>query len=913
MKQNFGCMVFILLALLATVGKTQQLFYLDLSGDWKFKIDPDNRGWKEGCYRVNVDDSQWDHLTVPGFWENYSTYAGYDGVAWYRYSFNMPENFLHKNIFLGLGGVDDEFDLWIDGNHLGHFGDKSSNYTYYQRKSIHALPAPFSAGEHLLILRVEDWQGGGGIHRAPVALAADTTLFLTPVERLEILARKFPNALWPYWLQGKGCAWTVIGLEEAAAEAMVSWDGALGAKEWPFSVSIWFQEKNGKVYAPERLNPLELNWSLTEGFLPIPVLRFGDSRLDIEQVYAVSADMLKVYSEGIVKIDYRIFSHLEQASEGNLRLMIRPYLVQGRAGELTKFQWYPDRQVLEINDRFKIWCDAGTPRDFLTLPINALSQPESGNDISHYLLIDGFAPEFSTELDPFLKLNAAALSWEIKVVPGLNTFTFLIPLGQDERTSGFTMTPQPIDVKILAQQWRETLNEVKISLPDRRVTEAYYASLAYILINADHFMPHPGPWAYDLFWYRDTAYMLEALLRNRKFDFARRTIHHLMSAQLPSGEFPPIFDVNYQQVGHREWDSQGQALFTLAEYIRYTGETEWIEKYWPHIEKGVKFLDSLQILSPEGILPPSWSAEDLGSQYWHHYWDDFWAIRGLQDAGWMAEQIGQPEKSAELQSKADLLRQRVISSIAHLIETYGISWIPNGPEDVNGSSMARGTTPALWPGGTFTAKDPLIRKSFDYYWEKWVAPYGGAYLHQRNFWPYAFELATCYLLLDQPRRAKTILDWHMDHQTMPGVYAWGEQIDSTSLTFYAGDIPHGWVAADYINFIQHLFCFVRNDSVILGAGIPAEWLNSGKTISLQNMPTPVGTVNYFLKPEKKLSQLNWEIHTDSERIAGIVLVVPSDNRIKSVKVDGKKWKLYKDQKIFIPSTSKQIIAKIQHY
>lgn len=912
MKQYFRPMIFILIAIIVTFGKTQQLLYLDLSGDWKFHIDPENRGWKEGWYRADFDDSQWNRLTVPGFWENSSSYAGYDGVAWYRFTFYVPENFLNKNTFLGFGGVDDEFDLWIDGNHLGHFGDKSSNYTYYQRKSIHPLPSLFTIGKHLLILRVEDWQGGGGIHRGPVALATDTSFFLTPVERLQKLVKKFPDALWPYWLQDKGSAWTVIGLEEAAAEALVSWDGALGAKEWPFSISIWFQEKSGKIYAPEKLDPAKLTWTLRDGFLPIPVLQFGDSQLIIEQVYGVSPDRQNVYPEGVALINYRLLSRQDQVIEGKLHLVIRPFLVQGRAGELSKFQWYSDRQVVEINDRFRIWCDAGSPRYFLALPITSISPTESWSDISRHLMIDRPLPEFLTELDTLLKLNTAALTWEIKVIPGQNVFTFMIPLGQSEQSRLFTMTPQPLSMEILTQQWRKVLNEVDIFVPDKRITEAYYASLAYILLNADHFMPHPGPWAYDLFWYRDTAYMLEALLRNRKFDFARHTIQHLMSAQLPSGEFPPIFDLNSKQVGHREWDSQGQALFSLAEYVRYTGDLGCIERYWSQIERGVKFLDSLLTLSLDGILPPSWSAEDLGSQDWHHYWDDFWAIRGLQDAAWMAGQIGEKQKSIGLQSKAELLRQRVVTSINQLINTCGIHWIPNGPEDLFGSSMARGTTPALWPGGTFTVHDPLIRKSFDYYWDKWVAPYGGAYLHQGNFWPYAFELATCYLLLEQPQRAKTILDWHLNHQTMPGVYAWGEQIDSASLTFYAGDIPHGWVAADYINIIQHLLCFIRNDSLILGAGIPAEWLSEGENISLQNMPTPLGTVNYFLKPDKKLSQLHWEICTDSKEIVGIVLVVPGDYRITHVKVDGKKWKQFIDQKIYLPPTSKQVVAKIRH-
>jgi hypothetical protein len=206
-----------------------------------------------------------------------------------------------------------------------------------------------------------------------------------------------------------------------------------------------------------------------------------------------------------------------------------------------------------------------------------------------------------------------------------------------------------------------------------------------------------------------------------------------------------------------------------------------------------------------------------------------------------------------------------------------------------------------------------VRNSFNYYWEKWIAPYHGAYLHQGNFWPYAFELASCYVLLDQPERAKTILDWHLAHQTMPVVYAWGEQIDSTSLTFYAGDIPHGWVAADYINFIQHILCVVKPDSLMLGAGIPAEWLETGETIMVKRMPTYSGIVNFSMQFSETTSQIDWEIKVEADRIKGMTLKIPVSYEIISVTVDEKSWKKFGSGKIMIPATSQKVRAEITRY
>ena len=83
----------------------------------------------------------------------------------------------------------------------------------------------------------------------------------------------------------------------------------------------------------------------------------------------------------------------------------------------------------------------------------------------------------------------------------------------------------------------------------------------------------------------------------------------------------------------------------------------------------------------------------------------------------------------------------------------GIDWIPNGPEDLHGSSMARGTSPGLWPCRVLDPTDELVRRSFTRYWDKWIAPHGGGYMHQNNFWPYGgMEVAHCYLFLDDDEK-----------------------------------------------------------------------------------------------------------------------------------------------------------------
>ncbi len=896
--------VTLLLVLLCGLLPAQESLYLDLSGQWQFRIDPDDLGVQEEWFRLRVGDRNWQEIQVPGFWERIDSLAGYDGIAWYRHIFSVNHDITPDSIYLGLGGVDDEFDLWMDGDHVGHFGDKSSGFTYYQRKSIHNISRWMIPGKHLVVLRVVDWQGGGGMHRGPVAIAQDSIYFLIPVERVQTVARKYPRALWPFWVQGYGRAWTVIGLEDAAAEGMVSWDGALGSKEWPFSISLWFISKDGTVYAPEKFAPPELKWSLLDGHLPVPRLTFGDSGTTIRQQFAVHPDLNHHYPEGIARVEYSVHSAGKSIAEGLLCLAVRPYLVQGRTGEIEMVRWNEDINALEINDHFLIWTDQGKPLRLIQLPVATLAVEESPGDVSLFLN-DPSAPDRGA--DSVLRMNAAVAIWQVEDGLQDKPFTVTIPLDQQPQN----ITPQPAELKELLSSWKEKLYSVSLNIPDRRVKDAYYASLAYILINADRGMPHPGPWAYDLFWYRDTAYMLSALLRNRQFDFARETVKHLLAAQRSSGEFPPIFDLNYRQVGYREWDSQGQALFTLAEFVRFTGETGQIRSHWQGIERGAAFIDSLAQLTADGILPPSWSAEDLGPQEWHHYWDDFWAIRGLQDIAWLAGQIGNQVAAEKFAGSAKRLQGNVNQSIQHLIRENNIHWIPNGPEDLHGSSMARGTTPGLWPGGGLETGDPLVRNSFDYYWQKWVQPYHGAYLHQGKFWPYAFELGTCYIMLDQPQRAHHILQWHLDHQTFPGVFAWGEQLDTTDYTFYAGDIPHGWVAADYIHMVQHLLYYSRGDSAVIGAGISWEWLKTSPAVGINNLPTYFGELSFEVKYIEKNRRMVWKLPGRNFSCQGIILKVPGEVRITKVNLEGKNWTTFTAHEIHIPSDGGMVTAQVE--
>src|SRR4029453_12877948 len=97
----------------------------------------------------------------------------------------------------------------------------------------------------------------------------------------------------------------------------------------------------------------------------------------------------------------------------------------------------------------------------------------------------------------------------------------------------------------------------------------------------------------------------------------------------------------------------------------------------------------------------------------------------------------------------------------------GKTFIPNGPEDVDSSAMARGTTPALWPGRSLRGADGLLGTSFRAYYQSWLEPQAGGYRHvEGTLWPYGgLGIAHALLRLGLLAPMWQILNWTLEHQT----------------------------------------------------------------------------------------------------------------------------------------------------
>ena len=143
-----------------------------LATRWKFNIG-DNREWSA----VSFDDRKWEDMKVPSFWES-EGHKDYDGFAWYRVKFHLPEEFQGKRLILLLGKIDDFDETFVNGDRIGHTGTMETRTKdipgsdAYQQLRAYMIPPDYlnPSGENTVAVRVYDGYRDGGIYAGPIGI-----------------------------------------------------------------------------------------------------------------------------------------------------------------------------------------------------------------------------------------------------------------------------------------------------------------------------------------------------------------------------------------------------------------------------------------------------------------------------------------------------------------------------------------------------------------------------------------------------------------------------------------------------------------------------------------------------------------------------------------------------------------------
>lgn len=138
--------------------------------DWEMRWDEKNVGTNEKWYTDFKPGADWQPVRVDAAWENQAVGQkwkaahgkDYDGLAWYRVRFNLPENLKGQRLALLFGAVDESATVYLNGQKIGEhlFKDPDDWQTPFE---IEITDAAKFGGENELSVLVEDKVGLGGV------------------------------------------------------------------------------------------------------------------------------------------------------------------------------------------------------------------------------------------------------------------------------------------------------------------------------------------------------------------------------------------------------------------------------------------------------------------------------------------------------------------------------------------------------------------------------------------------------------------------------------------------------------------------------------------------------------------------------------------------------------------------------
>ena len=131
---------------------------------WSFRTDPMGNGHHKGWFKPGFNDSKWKKLKI-GVWENQG-YHGYDGIAWYRIKFTMPQKSECNAVEIHFGAVDEAAWVWLNGKYVGQHD--AGLIGWDKPFDLNITDEINWGGENVLAVRVEDTVAAGGIWKPVV-------------------------------------------------------------------------------------------------------------------------------------------------------------------------------------------------------------------------------------------------------------------------------------------------------------------------------------------------------------------------------------------------------------------------------------------------------------------------------------------------------------------------------------------------------------------------------------------------------------------------------------------------------------------------------------------------------------------------------------------------------------------------
>ena len=699
----------------------------------------------------------------------------------------------------------------------------------------------------------------------------------------------------PRWLHNEQTLWTPFGTSHGMHCALLNADGMVEVDQGSFSIEpmLWVK---GRLVTWTDLTPRQ---ELLGGWMPVPsvIWETEDWRLRIRA---------EATPGGTSRVSYWFDNLTDGPLSARLFVLLRPFQVTppwqsfrglGGVSPIRDLAWRDG--VVHVNDTCRLVPESG--EGAALMGFGALNFDEGFLAAG---LAFGSLPDKAQTHDPFGFATGAlgfALSAQAhrSVETRVNCMTAaalsnLAPAIESEAA----LAREP------AFDWQSTLAADQWSGNGwaRDAVHAALTATTHILVTRSGPALQPGPRRYTRSWIRDSAMMSAALLRMGHAQEVREFIRWYAPFQRADGFVPCCVDregVDWLV----EHDSHGELLALIADYHRFTSDDAFLAESWSHVDRAAGCIEAL--LEADGLLPVSVSHEGYLAQPVHSYWDDFWALRGLHDAVYLARIAGRESDARRWEALNAGLAAALYASIETTRAQRNLDFIPGSIEWADFDPTA--TANAIY---LFDVPDGLDRRAleqtFDKYLADWRSKRSGV-VASTNYTPYEIRIIGALVRLGRRDAALELLRFFLADRRPQPWNQWPEIAwQDRKAPAHVGDLPHTWIAAEYLLAVRSLFAYERESdrSLVLAAGLAPEWIDAGG-VQVKNMPTLYGALSYSLR-RMDGGALRFEI--SGATAAKLILRPPLGAALRSVQVDGAACTSFDEESVTLLDAPREVIC-----
>lgn len=739
-----------------------------------------------------------------------------------------------------------------------------------------------------------------------------------------------PEWKWPYWVReqtrpespgyvppghtwGPGCTYnknyrsfTMIGSINSTHEPVVGLDGTIMPRREGYSVTLWLYQ-DGRLLAVGEEG--ELKQELVDGYLPIVETTWTLPEVGVRLLSFVS----KLNGKDVC------FTRADLKNLGDTRKDVTVFIVVTPWGP---DQFHPVRSVGYDREYNAFWVEGKAGLVFEERP----SSFSCKNYDDGYICVDASdgkldgTPARSCELG----WSTGAGAFRTSLDPGAgHAVQFKIVVDEVEPSSSL-MEPvrdAPFDdhLRKVKDGWKRLLGQgIQLEVPDKLVMDTYKSAIANLHLLKDEDGFTPGPTVYHGTWIRDASHMIRALDMFGYHGTARDALNYLLRSQNEEGYFWHSTTQVIEGMEIAEYDSNGQAIWTLVEHYKIVRDKAWLKEVYPAVKKGAEYLVSLRqrTMSTDGgerslhygLLPRSWSAEHTGPAS-HTYWDSFWGVCGLREAAFAARELGFMEDSELMDREADDSERCVWDSIDRVVRLRKLECFPVEPYAEITSAII-GNIACLWPCRIVDPMDERLGRVLHTLYTRFMP--NGCWFHRTMWGCYGpiltWPVANCFVHRREADKVERIFEWTL-RNGQTATHAWPEGIHPRTFHGGEGDGYEGWGAGELLMLLRNMLYLERGDCLWITPCVPRGWFTDGARIEVRNGTTSYGKLDFLVRSDQSSDRVTLSLSLEGKRPRGglvFYLNHPDAKMIRAVRVDGAGWNKFGRDGVSLPPEAHQV-------